>query len=64
MKKSRLLALVLTGALTLSLLAGCNSKPQPAASGGNDPAPGQPAKGVELIVVTSYGGDDGHRKDY
>lgn len=57
MKKSKLLALALSGALILGLLAGC--------SGGDKPGGGKPSgTSVELNVVTSYGGDDGHRKDY
>ena len=53
MKKNRLLALALASALTLGLLAGCGGKP----SGGK-------ASSVSLNVVTSYGGDDGNRKNY
>ena len=68
MKKNRLFALLLAAILLLSLLAGCGGSPS-----GSDPtkAPGpgtqdnqKPAAPVELNVVTSYGGDDGHRKDY
>ena len=69
MKKNRFLALALAGALTLGLLAGCGGGDKPSASGnpGGDKsgAGGQPASGgVELTVVTSYGGDDGNRKQY
>ena len=76
MKGKRLLALSLSAALTLSLLAGCADNN----TGGGDPAPSQSpsasvsqtpapstqpsAKPVELTVVTSYGGDDGNRKNY
>lgn len=69
MKKNRFLALALAGALTLGLLAGCGGGDKPGASGnpgGDKSNPGgQPASGgVELTVVTSYGGDDGNRKQY
>ena len=71
MKKNRLLALVLSGALTLGLLAGCSGGGGGSQTGGSG-APGgdksnsggQPAASVELNVVTSYGGDDGNRKNY
>ncbi len=65
MKKNRFLALALTGALTLGLLAGCGGGDKPG-SAGNDKSNsgGQPAASVELTVVTSYGGDDGNRKNY
>ena len=71
MKKNRLLALLLAAMMLLGLLAGCGGNPtggDPTQNPGNsqddkDPAP--PANTpVELNVVTSYGGDDGHRKDY
>ena len=72
MKRNRLLALTLAGALTLGLLAGCGQTGgqtggSGAGSGGGDKGNtgGQPASGkVELTVVTSYGGDDGNRKNY
>ena len=68
MKKNRFLALALAGALTLGLLAGCGGdKPSASGNPGGDKsgAGGQPASGgVELTVVTSYGGDDGNRKQY
>ena len=72
MKKNRLLALSLACALTLGLLAGCGgggggNQTGGSGSGGGDKsnAGGQPASsGVELTVVTSYGGDDGNRKNY
>lgn len=66
MKKNKLFAIALSGALLLGLLAGCSGTPA-----GGDPTknPGsqdtqKPASGVELNVVTSYGGDDGNRKNY
>ncbi len=63
MKKSKLFALVLSGALLLGLLAGCSGGTKnPGSSGGEDGKPGNAS--VELNVVTSYGGDDGHRKEY
>jgi len=72
MKRNRLLALTLAGALTLGLLAGCGQTGgqtggSGAGSGGGDKGNtgGQPTSGkVELTVVTSYGGDDGNRKNY
>ncbi len=70
MKSKRILALGLSAVLTLGLMAGC-SKP---AEGGdksttppsNSTAPSSTpaAKGVDLTIVTSYGGDDGNRKNY
>ncbi len=68
MKKNRLLALLLAAMLLLGMLAGCGGTP----TGGDptkDPGPGgqnsaKPAGSVELNVVTSYGGDDGNRKNY
>lgn len=71
MKKNRLLALLLAAMMLLGLLAGCGQKTggttQTQNPGGSqeskDPAP--PANTpVELNVVTSYGGDDGNRKNY
>ena len=67
MKKNRLLALGLAGALTLGLLAGCGGKPSApgSATGGDKSNSGaKHAGGVELTVVTSYGGDDGNRSNY
>lgn len=77
MKGKRLLALSLSAVLTLSLLAGCADKPaggdpspsqSPSAGTAQTPAPApstQPsAKPAEITVVTSYGGDDGNRKNY
>lgn len=65
MKKNRLLAITLSAALLLGLLAGCgnknsNDKPGNPDNDGNKPA----NSSVELNVVTSYGGDDGNRKNY
>nr|WP_325211713.1 extracellular solute-binding protein [uncultured Oscillibacter sp.] len=72
MKQKRFLALLLAAVMLTGLLAGCGGK-----SGGSDSSSGSsaPSSGgqdaaepaaasVELNVVTSYGGDDGHRKDY
>ena len=71
MKKNRLLALLLAAMMLLGLLAGCSGKPAGGTPtqnpGGSQESkdPAQPANTpVELNVVTSYGGDDGHRKDY
>ncbi len=69
MKKNKLLALILAGALTVGMLAGCggggNKPGNNAPSGdGKDDAGSTPAASVELNVVTSYGGDDGNRKNY
>lgn len=70
MKKNRLLALALTGAMTLGLLAGCGgggntSTPGSGSDGGDKSGTPTPAGSkVELNVVTSYGGDDGNRKYY
>ena len=71
-KKNRLLALTLASALTIGLLAGCGggnggsdkSGGAPSSGGGKSGSGGQPAASVELNVVTSYGGDDGNRKNY
>ncbi len=67
MKKNKLLALLLAAMLLLGLLAGCGGTPtggnptkEPGANNTDKPA----NTPVELNVVTSYGGDDGHRKDY
>ena len=66
MEKNRVPALLLAAMLLLGLLAGCGNQ-----SGGPSQNPGgtqesqQPAGSpVELNVVTSYGGDDGNRKNY
>lgn len=69
MKRNRFFALALAAILTLGLLSGCGgggNKSGSAAPGGEDKggAASQPAAGVELNVVTSYGGDDGNRKNY
>ncbi len=72
MKKNRLLALALAGALTMGLLAGCGGGGGGGQTGGSGTpgggdksnSGGQPSASVELNVVTSYGGDDGNRKQY
>ena len=75
MKKNRLLSLLFAAVMLLGLLAGCGGDPaggtpssaSPAQSPGNSgsQAPQEPAAApVELTVVTSYGGDDGNRKNY
>ncbi len=68
MKKGRFLSLTLACALCASMLAGCGgggqaSSPSAGSAGSADNAASAPAK-VELTVVTSYGGDDGNRKNY
>ena len=76
MKKNRLLALLLAAMMLLGLMAGCgndsgSNSPAPS-QGSSSPKPsdspkpsGDPAPApVELNVVTSYGGDDGNRKNY
>lgn len=67
MKLKRLSALALACALILSLLAGCGGNSSSGNSGGpsdGDAVEETNAGGVELTVVTSYGGDDGNRKNY
>ena len=72
MKRNRLFALLLAVVMVIGLLAGCGgsstpgSSPAPGNSNTSDtPAPAAPASGpVSIQVVTSYGGDDGHRRDY
>ena len=75
MKKNRLLSLLFAAVMLLGLLAGCGGDPaggtpssaSPAQSPGSSgsQAPQEPAAApVELTVVTSYGGDDGNRKNY
>lgn len=68
MNRNRFLALLLAAMMLLGLLAGCGGKPsggEPAQNPGNSQPAKEPSGGsVELNVVTSYGGDDGHRKDY
>lgn len=56
----RTLALVLASVLCLSLLAGCGT----GTPGAADPDAPSGDKGIELSVVTSYGGDDGNRGNY
>jgi len=67
MKKNRLLPLLLAAMMLLSLLAGCGNQSSGGAS--QNPSGTQESKqpsssSVELNVVTSYGGDDGNRKNY
>ena len=64
MKRNRLFAMTLACALSLSLLAGCGPKNPPARSGSGSASEPAPSSPVGLTVVTSYGGDDGHRKEY
>lgn len=67
MKLKRLSALALACTLILSLLAGCGGNSSSGNSGGpsdGDAVEETNAGGVELTVVTSYGGDDGNRKNY
>lgn len=64
MREKRFFALLLAAAMVAGLLAGCGGQSggsAPADSGQPSPAP---AASVELSVVTSYGGDDGNRKNY
>lgn len=56
----RTLALVLVSVLCLGLLAGCGTG-TPGAENTDTPSGD---KGIELSVVTSYGGDDGNRGNY
>lgn len=70
MNKKKFLALALTLVLALGLLSGCGGGEKPSGSGASgggsqDSTGGEPAAAkVELTVVTSYGGDDGNRKNY
>ena len=65
MKKNRLLALLLAAVMLLGLLAGCGSDgSKPSGSGNQGGSENQGGSKVELTVVTSYGGDDGNRKNY
>lgn len=61
MKKRKILALLLAGTMVLSMAA-CGSKEESAEA----PAEGEEVAkgGVELQVVTSYGGEDGNRQNY
>ena len=71
MKQKRFLALLLTAVMLAGLLAGCGGSGNSGGSSGGGSAPSsggqdaaKPAASVELTVVTSYGGDDGNRKNY
>ncbi len=69
MKQKRFLALLLAAVMLTGLLAGCGGTSGGSGSGSGSNSGGQDAakpssSSVELNVVTSYGGDDGHRKDY
>ena len=71
MKQKRFLALLLAAVMIIGLLAGCGGKSNGGSSGGSSGSgssggqdAAKPAAGVELNVVTSYGGDDGNRKNY
>lgn len=64
-------AIILTTVLCLTLLVGCSGiNTVPADNNAQQPTQGQSsdntetAKPVEITVVTSYGGDDGNRKNY
>lgn len=65
MKRKRFFALALLCVLIVSLLAGCGTDTPPASQQPGGDVSGDPsAENVELTVVTSYGGDDGNRKNY
>lgn len=78
MKKNRLLSLLLAAMMLFGLMAGCGGDPAGDAPSSSAPAQSpsdsasqapqdsqEPAASpVELTVVTSYGGDDGNRKNY
>ncbi|MDL2236066.1 extracellular solute-binding protein [Christensenellaceae bacterium OttesenSCG-928-L17] len=64
----RTLALLLTVAMAFGVLAACQpSTPAPSndpVETNEPPAVVEPSSPVELVVVTSYGGDDGNRANY
>lgn len=61
----RVIAFILTMALSGAMLVGCQSTPAPAASqAASQAVSSEAAKPVEITVVTSYGGDDGNRANY
>lgn len=66
MKKSKLLVLLLAMVMVVSLFTGCSSKPAESAPAADaaEPAAEPAVESVELTIVTSYGGDDGNRKNY
>lgn len=70
MKRRRFLALLLSGTMAAALLAGCSGGSSSSAAASSGAASSQAAAStaasskVELTVVTSYGGDDGNRKNY
>ena len=70
MNKKKFLALAFALVLALGLLSGCGGGEKPSGSGASgggsqSSSGGEPAAAkVELTVVTSYGGDDGNRKNY
>lgn len=66
----RVVALVLAMALCGTMFAGCQNKPAASTAPVSSDTPtssaavSEPAKPTEITVVTSYGGDDGNRKNY
>ena len=65
MNRTRMFSIALACALLISLLAGCaGTGTKHSKAPGGSTGSQSPAKKVELTVVTSYGGDDGNRKNY
>lgn len=68
MKKTLALLLALTMCLSMAACGGAPSSSAPAsaapADSGSAVSSTEPAGPVELNVITSFGGDDGNRKDY